>query len=38
MREAIAKIRSERVRRLLVAHTPEAMPEGVIAELDVLGL
>jgi len=26
------------VGRLLVAHTPEAMPEGVIAELDLLGL
>ena len=38
VREAIAKIRSERVGRLLVAHTPEAMPDGVIAELDVLVL
>jgi CBS domain-containing protein len=38
VREAVAKIRRERVGRLLVAHTPEAMPEGVIAELDLFGV
>jgi CBS domain-containing protein len=38
VREAVAKIARERVGRLLVSHTPEAMPEGVIAELDLLGI
>ena len=38
VREAVAKIARERVGRLLVSHTPEAMPEGVIAEFDLLGL
>ena len=38
MREAVAVIARERVGRLLVSHAADAMPEGVIAELDLLGV
>ena len=38
VREAVALLSRERVSRLLVAHRPDTMPEGVIAELDLLGV
>ena len=38
VREAVALIGRERVGRLLVSHTAHAMPEGVVAELDLLGV
>ena len=38
VREAVALIGRERVGRLLVAHAANAMPEGVVAELDLLGV
>jgi CBS domain-containing protein len=38
VREAVAKISGERVGRLLVSPAPDSMPEGVVAELDLLGL
>jgi len=38
VREAVAKLSTERVGRLLVSHTPDAMPEGDVAELDLLGI
>ena len=36
VREAVALIGRERVGRLLVSHTAHVMPEGVVAELDLL--
>jgi len=38
VREAVALIGREHVDRLLVSHTAHAMPEGVVAELDLLGV
>ena len=38
VREAVAKISGERVGRLLVSHTPEAVPAGVVLELDLLSV
>jgi predicted transcriptional regulator len=38
IREAVAVMAREGVGRLLVAHHRDAMPEGVVSELDVLGV
>jgi CBS domain-containing protein len=38
IREAVALLTREHVGRLLVAHRPDTMPEGVVAELDLLGV
>jgi CBS domain-containing protein len=36
-REAVGLMSRERVNRLLVAHRPDVMPEGVLTDLDLLG-
>jgi CBS domain-containing protein len=38
VREAVSAMAREGVGRLLVAHRNNAMPEGVVSELDVLGV
>jgi CBS domain-containing protein len=38
IREAVSVMAREGVGHLLVAHRPDALPEGVLADLDVLGL
>jgi CBS domain-containing protein len=37
-RDAVSLLSRERVGRVLVAHRPDRMPEGVVAEIDLLGL
>jgi CBS domain-containing protein len=37
-REAVSLLSRERVGRLLVAHRPDTLPEGVVAEIDLLAL
>jgi CBS domain-containing protein len=37
-REAVSVLSRERVGRVLVAHRPDRMPEGVVAEIDLLAL
>jgi CBS domain-containing protein len=38
VRDAVALLAREQVGRLLVSHSPDAMPEGILSELDVLGV
>ena len=37
-REAVGLMSRERVNRLLVAHRADVMPEGVLTDLDLLGV
>lgn len=37
-RDALRLMLSERVAHLIVAHRPDVMPEGVVGEMDLLGL
>jgi CBS domain-containing protein len=38
VREAVSLLSRERVGRLLVSHRSDTMPEGVVAEIDLLAL